>query len=484
MAEGGVVEMRILLIEDNAGFAQSIERAVRRIDGCELTWHKSRDAALAALTAEPFDVAILDRKIPTADDILDDHENHGWDVFQSIRREQPGMSVWFLTGTEDADFASDLNNGYARNEDIHACGRADTMYQVFWKRRMNDCIAAVQEFRNDVLITDRISLVYVGTALNLRREEQRLIRLFCRKYSGSTVDIQPLTSGLSGARVLRLTVRNTAGQPIVTSVAKLDTFAEIQSESEKYQAEITKLLPGSFPQLTGDLRVGASGFAALFYAVVGEEVTTLFDKICTDPSGAADATNNLRTAQEPWLGATVSSRMRVSSIRRQFIGDVALYDVREHLDSIDINLIEAQEIDVAMCVQHGDLHCANVLFDVRDNPMFIDYMETCHTFASVDPVVLELSTIFHTDAPSQTTWPSDTQAENWTEIGLFSTGTPFEDFLRTCRQWSLDVAASPQEVWAVGYGYALRQLKYQDTDKALARAIIRACIAALSGTKA
>jgi hypothetical protein len=32
----------------------------------------------------------------------------------------------------------------------------------------------------------------------------------------------------------------------------------------------------------------------------------------------------------------------------------------------------------------------------------------------------------------------------------------------------------------VAYGYAMRQLKYGDTDKALARALIRACIARLA----
>ena len=51
--------------------------------------------------------------------------------------------------------------------------------------------------------------------------------------------------------------------------------------------------------------------------------------------------------------------------------------------------------------------------------------------------------------------------------------------MRACRAWAVEVAASEQEVLAVAYGYALRQLKYDDTDKVLARAVIRACIAGL-----
>jgi hypothetical protein len=49
-----------------------------------------------------------------------------------------------------------------------------------------------------------------------------------------------------------------------------------------------------------------------------------------------------------------------------------------------------------------------------------------------------------------------------------------------CRDWANSEAASPEEVFAVAYGFAMRQLKYDDTDKVLARALIRACIARLT----
>lgn len=95
--------MRILLVEDKIDFAEVIEKAIRAIDGCELSWKRSKATALAALGEEHFDVVILDRRIPTEDDFLDDHQDHGWAVFQAIVEQQPGTSVWFLTGTVDAD---------------------------------------------------------------------------------------------------------------------------------------------------------------------------------------------------------------------------------------------------------------------------------------------------------------------------------------------------------------------------------------------
>jgi hypothetical protein len=49
-------------------------------------------------------------------------------------------------------------------------------------------------------------------------------------------------------------------------------------------------------------------------------------------------------------------------------------------------------------------------------------------------------------------------------------------FVQECRQWAQAVAAGDRERLACAYGYAVRQLKYADTDKELSAAI--ACTAA------
>lgn len=473
--------MRILLVEDKPDFAAMIDKALRAVDGCDVIWKKSKTSALAALGDEPFDVVLLDRRIPSEDGVLDDDVNHGWDVFQRVRETLPGTSVWFLTGTEDADFSADVLNDFGRNGDIHSCGRDDTVYRVFWKRRMTDCVAAVRTFRADVQRTEAINLSQVGDLVNLRPEEERLLKLFGRRHGGISVEVRPLSGGLSGARVMRVTVRNATGQPIVTSIAKVGVFDEIGAERTRYHGEIARLVPGSTPQLTGDITLGASGHAGIFYGVVGSEVTDLFAKLSADPDGGAEVPSQLRAAQAPWFAARDGERVRVGAIRRRLIGDVALATVEDELQGINIAAVELLEIDVAHCVQHGDLHCANVLFDDRGFPMFIDYPETGRTLASLDPIALELSTVFHKHAPDRHGWPSEAQAETWPDADLFAAGAPFEAYLRACRDWAIAVAGSQQEVLAVGYAYALRQLKYDDTDKDLARAIIRGCVATLTG---
>lgn len=473
--------MRILLVEDKIDNAQVIEKAIRAIDGCELNWKRSKAGALAALGEEHFDVVILDRRIPTEDDFLDDDPSHGWAVFQEVAEQRPGTSVWFLTGTVDPDFPADLLSAHGKRGDIHSCGREDPLYRVFWKNKLPACIDAVRSFRGEVAQTDGIHLVQVGPQANLRWEEVRLLKLFGRSHQGTRVEVRVLQGGLSGARVFRVSVFNTAGAVKIMSVARIGSFEDIVAERGKYRTEIVKLANGAFPPVTAELNYGAAGFAGIFYQVVGNDVRSLFDELAANPGAAAAAANRLRLDQATWHGARQVERVRVSAVRRALIGDVALQMHNHHLGGIDLAAVENVEIDVARCVQHCDLHCGNVLFDETGRPMVIDYPDTGRAFASLDPLALELSTIFHKDAPGRSGWPTEAQAAQWSDLDAFCTGAAYEPFIRACRAWAEGVAASPQEVLAVAYSYALRQLKYGDTDKALVRAILNACIAALIG---
>jgi hypothetical protein len=304
--------------------------------------------------------------------------------------------------------------------------------------------------------------------------------LFGRKHGGSSVEVRQLAGGLSGARVLRTTVRNAAGNPILTSIGKVGLFREIELERNRFTGEIARLVPGSTPQITAELALGAASNSGIFYGVVGTDVSDLFSKLIEDPAFAASVPARLRDNQKPWIAAKSIVRIRVGAIRRRLIGDVALAAVQHELQGIDITAVESIEVDAAECVQHGDLHCANVLFDDQGFPMMIDYPDTGNTVSCLDPITLELSTIFHAHAPPRNGWPSQEQANSWRDISLFASGTPIEAFLRACRDWAIASASSEQEVWAVGYAYAVRQLKYDDTDKDLARAIIRGCIVALT----
>ncbi len=473
--------MRVLLIEDSAEFAKTVERAAQSTPDCDLTWVGSRDSALAVLAGETFDLVILDRRIPSADGVLDDHADHGWRIFTHLREEQPGTPVWFLTGSEDADFAIEINNTCGKIEDIHGRGAPEQMYRVFWKKRLVDCVKSLRAFAEERTALGRIAIRSPPGSPQLSGDECQTLRIFGRRRNGSVVEMTILGGGLSSSRVLKVIVKEASGLVSITAVAKVAPLTVIQDESTRYNTDIVRLSPGGFPNLTQRVDAGAGNTGGLFYGMVGADVESLFDRIATGPASVADIPAALRQIEQPWYRTKQAETVRVAQIRRRFIGDAQLTAIQAQLNGIDTRAIEAKSVRAGQCCQHGDLHCANVVFDNTGRPMLIDFEDAGRSFSTVDPVTLELSTIFHmqhTRLPGG--WPTEVSMSQWSVMGNYLQGCAFGPFIATCRDWANSEAASPEEVFAVAYGYAMRQLKYDDTDKVLALALIRACIARLT----
>ena len=472
--------MRVLLVEDDTDFALTVEHAVHSIPDCELVWRASRDSALTLIASESFDVVILDRRIPSQDGVLDDHADHGWRVFQFVREEFPGTPVWFLTANEDADFATEINNNYGKIEDIHGRRQPEQMYLVFWKRRIVDCVRKLKEFAAHRATLEAIAIRAGPGCPALSVVERRTLQLFGRKRHGAAVDWVLLGGGLSSSRVLKVVVREANDAPLITAVAKVAPLPMIREEAERFHTEILRLAPGGFPPLTERVDVGAGNVGGLFYGMVGADVESLFHRLSTGHAGVATVPGNLRDIERSWYQVKQRGAVRVAQIRRRFIGDAQLPGIDAELGGINIADIEARTVNAAYCCQHGDLHCANVVFDHTGRVMLIDFGDVGSSVASVDPVTLELSTVFHslhTILPAG--WPTEANMIRWVTVEQFVEGCPFAPFILGCRAWANAEAGSPEEVVAVAYGYALRQLKYGDTDKVLARALIRACIAYL-----
>jgi len=469
--------MRILLVEDNADFAAEVEREVRSVQSCELVWVGSRDSALVRIEAgEPFDLMILDRRIPTADGVLDDQNEHGWRVFQALRTHSAGTPVWFLTATEDADFAAEIANDYARSEDLHGRGVPETMYRVFWKRRIDHCVRTLREFAGHQAALERIAVQPDPPALTLEPHDIRTVRLFTGRHHGASVVIASLNGGLSNSRVLKVNVKAADGRGLITAAAKVASLVETTAEAERYRTEISRLAPGGFPQLTEKIDAGAGNTGGLFYGLVGESVESLFDRIVAGDGNTSQVPGDLRRILRPWYQAKRVEQLQVSRIRRRLIGDTALPEITDYLEGIDTAVIENYTLTAATSCQHGDLHCANVVFAGRGGAMLIDFGDTGPSFAAVDPVTLELSTVFHSQhvrLPSG--WPREENLHGWTDLDRFTDGCAFAPFVTACRDWASAEAGSKDEVVAVAYAYAMRQLKYKDTDKQLARALIEAC---------
>lgn len=467
--------MRLLFVEDDPTFAREVEPALAR--HCDdVAWVRSRDAALQALAGASFDLVILDRRLPSADEVLDDHEDHGWTVFQSIRQQSPGTPVWFLTGTEDPDFAADINNEHGRTADLHGHGTVEQMYRVFWKRRISDCIRDVARFHQERIVLESIAITQ-PVELQLNADECRVLRLYSRRNQGAVAVVSSLNGGLSNSRVLKVVVKAADSRVLATSAAKVSTLSETAAEADRYHAEISRLRPGGFPQLAVTIAVGAGNVGGLFYGMVGDNVRSLFDKLVDGDASASAAPSDLRGLFRPWYDGRHQENVQIAQIRRKFIRDTVLHDFRAQLDGINVDAIENRTIVAAACCQHRDLHCANVVFDARGQAMLIDFGDTGTSYAAADPVTLELSTVFHSaHSRLPADWPREENMLVWPDPAAFARGCGFAPFIQACRDWAYAEAGSADEVIAVGYAYAMRQLKYADTDKHLARALIRSCI--------
>ena len=173
-----------------------------------------------------------------------------------------------------------------------------------------------------------------------------------------------------------------------------------------------------------------------------------------------------------WIEGVPETRRSIGQIRRRLLSDESLDEVREAFGLDWIQEFENRDIQARWGCSHGDLHGFNVLVSPAGVAL-IDYGDVRDGPASLDPVTLELSLLFHPDAPDGArTWPSAEQAREWGNLEAYLEDCPFPCFVQECRDWALRVGAGAREVAASAYSYLVRQLKYDDTDKDLALSLL------------
>jgi hypothetical protein len=167
----------------------------------------------------------------------------------------------------------------------------------------------------------------------------------------------------------------------------------------------------------------------------------------------------------------------VADLRRIGLKDDAMDQFRNDL-GFDFLSIEERRLAAPFGPQHGDMHGKNVLVDRAGHVMLIDFGDVERRPLGLDPVVLELSLIFHPDRPRPGSEPPVDACMHWADVDQFAGATAFPGFVKACRDWALQVAGERQ-VLCLTYAHAVRQLKYPETDKAKAVAVARAAAARL-----
>ncbi len=461
--------MKVLLIEDDPDFIDGLKPRLEALGDVTVIIAESRDSAFAALDdlSNKFtDVIVLDLKLPASATTFDAATEHGEAVFARALQKAPGAPIYLLTGSSFEQFARKLLRN-ARQEDVWGDGKTMPTIEVFPKTDLLEFLEHMKTLFPRIQATNNVDVTTGVQALNLSYSERRTIKIFARKRFGTTCAVSSLNGGLSASRVLRVKVRDGSGALQVDAAAKLGPLPEIDDESQRFE-KFVRLSPGSYPARVEVVRFGAVNSGGVFYNLLNGYNASVFDKLMesdVDPHFVPA----IRDLTRPWSDGVPTANRRIAEIRKRSLSDTDLASVQNAFSLTWIPEFESKMIQARTCCIHGDLHGGNLLLNSRGAPMLIDFGDVGDGTISLDPITLELCLFFHPQfAHVSAAWIEGLDADSWTSLNDYARTMPRPQFARDCRTWAHEAAGSGREVLASAYSYLIRQLKYHDTDKALA----------------
>lgn len=451
--------MKILIVEDDEEYIQNIRTTLSSIrSDIDFSYAKSRNSAMDSIGSNFYDLMILDLKIPTIDGALDDEPEHGYAIFEFARENSPGTPLFVLTGSPAESFIEKLQENI-NQVDIWGGGQLPTsrfLPKHKYGSKFKELVTPYLEGYGKLLDVE-----LQGGDERLSIVDNRILRIFSSKSKAVKCVIRILSGGLSGAKVIRLTLTNHTGANILEAVAKIGLAADVASESTRFDAHVARLEGRATPRKLGLIEYGSGGYSGIFYSMaIGYELDAFKLAILNDEKSAI-VVKEILSLTKPWRSGLPETRKDVRSLRRLAITDQKL---AETLPSFPFNWIEEFEsrlLQTKFGYCHGDLHGMNVLASPDGYPILIDYGDVGDSAASWDAVTLELSLFFHPDGPlRESDWPTLEQAQNWGNLEDYLQNCPYPIFIRSCREWATEVAAGHREVAACAFSYLVRQTKY------------------------
>jgi len=463
--------VHILLVEDEPEFVLETQQVFNELPGgVTIKVASSRGSAFDLLDREFFDLIVLDLKIPTVDGTLDADPMHGHAVFSHARRAAPGTPIFVLTGSPAEDFIPTLLK-QQQQVDIWSEGRKIGTVDFLKKYQFDEFPKKLAPI---VVAIEALSDVELDRGdLNLSIQDDRLIRIFAKKFGGTRCRVSQLSGGLSGAKVVRLRITDGGGARVHDAVAKLSSPSDVRDEAHRFDHLISRLDPQATPRKLATLDFGAGGLAGIFYGLADGFELSGFDLARNPTDETSRAVENVEVATARWKDGVGQSRKRIRDVRQRLVSDEVLAGLTKAFGLDWLTGFEAQEIQTRWCCIHGDLHGGNVLFALDGTVVLIDYGDVAEGPASLDPITLEMSILFHPQGGDLGGWPSLAQAESWGSIDEYIASSPVSEFVRQCRDWAERAGAGKREIAASAYAYLIRQLKYEETNKPLALALLR-----------
>ncbi|MDN3276890.1 hypothetical protein QWJ07_21685 [Frankia sp. RB7] len=423
------------------------------------------------MTEQPFDLIILDQRIPSADDVLDADVTHGRAVFEQARKMVPDTPVYFLTGLPmEDDYVDQLIHEGTRS-DIFGTRAPVPLVARFQKSTMSPFYEAAAKLASEAHITDEIEINRRGAQISLTPSEARLIRVFARQHNGVCADLSVLAGGLSSSRVFRIDVRDSSGGVRISSACKIGPSDVIVGEIRSFEHEVVRLPAGSYaPLIPGTLpQVGTNRGA--FYRLLDGYDRSLFDLLKVSSKQAATVVSAIKASQQPWFRNARPERRRIKELLSLVVDSSKIAQIHEQITTFDWEPFEEREVLVNFCTRHGDLHGGNVLVNSAGQSMMLDYGAIGEYPSAFDAVTLELCVYFHPNVRDILLLDRSSVDIDWFDLELFCARTMVPEFTQATRAWAHAEGFGEREILACCYIYALRQLQFDGTDKVLALAL-------------
>ncbi len=476
--------LRVLVVEDARDQAQAVENACRgAIDQPDMVVEVVANAssAIDLLRSQDFDLMVCDLAIPHSPHSFVPDRDEGLKVIDEARRTQPGLPIIVLSeyGTDPGILRRIIYQG--GKADPYGLGvPSKTMIVPFPKEELLACEYAIADSLQHSAGVADIPVTGPGAGA-LQAGEERAVQMITRIAHGAAAQVIHLDEGLSGAKVLRVSLTAEDGGARGNIVAKIGVHERALRERKGFETAAIQLPSGFGAPLANSVEAGAGRFAAIIYRDLEEHDRDLFQILTADPREAGAVVVSLREQFRSIHNGSATKDFTLMGLRRRIVNLSDLTpagDLAERVRDLDGVSIPGRE-----CLQHGDLHGRNVLVNNEGAPMLIDYADFGYTSGVLDPVTTELSAVFHPGAAdARGKWPGAQRISQYFDLEAYLDGCPFSDYTRTCRAWQHAVG-DELEIAAVVLAYALRQLRYDDTDHECAKALLEAAVDQVEGSR-
>lgn len=464
------------MVEDDEEISNHIVKKLQEIDAqIQMTVVTNRDDARELLGGKKFfDLLSLDLTIPASRESSDKKIEYGNEVLHLCNSLAPGLPILILTASSTDDLVSDFLES-SEKTDIWGEGQKRSTVGHALKRRLDEYDQKIEGIVQAIKDLRKIEINRTPDNLDIPIQDDRLIRIFARRNSGSRCDISKISGGLSGANVYRISLYNQAGNLIHNVIAKMADHETVSAENENYESYINRLRPEITPRRIEATVFGAMNIAAVFYGLAASHGTDFFG-IVQENLNSIDKTlaQNIQSMTDKWCDASTEKSKTIKDVRQLLIDDASTKALIKKYNLGWASSFESNYLQAKWCYIHGDLHGKNILINrEQGKATLIDYGDVKEGPISIDPITLEFSLFFHPDGYDfEEKWPSNEQAKKWYDLQEYIKGCPIPEIIKFIREWTRVVEAGKRERAASSYAYLLRQLKYGDSNKDLILALL------------